>query len=90
MGIRRWLRRIERDARESADTIILLDQETGETFEAPKGAFLHVLASLGDEEPDPAIAPLLDRLGRLVVRDTGERFWLEDMTHTGRAAANEK
>jgi hypothetical protein len=75
VGIRRWLRRIERSSRESADTMVLLDTETGEQFEAPRDAFLRMLASLGDEEPEPQIAPLVDRLDRLVLRDTGERFW---------------
>ena len=87
MALRRWLRRIERDARASADTYILVDEETGEEFEAPKGAFLRVLCAT-EEEPDPAIAPLLDRLERLYYLDSGERFWLEDMTHTGKTAAN--
>jgi hypothetical protein len=80
--------RIERDARESADTTVLVDEETGEEFEVPKDAFLHVMGSFGDEEPDPEIAPLLDRLDRLVYRNTGERFWVEDMTHTGKTASN--
>ncbi len=90
MGIRRWLRRIERDARESADTTVLVDQETGEEFEVSKHVFLHVMGSFNGEEPDPEITPLLDRLDQLVYRDTGERFWLADMRHTGKAAANEK
>ena len=90
-GLRRWMRRIERDARESSDTFVLIDTQTNETFEVPRTAFLHVLASFDDEEePDPEIAPLLDRLPFLVDRDTGEPFFLEDNTHTGRAAANEK
>jgi hypothetical protein len=80
--------RIERDARKSADTTVLVDEETREEFEVPKDAFLHVIGSFDDEEPDPQIAPLLERLDRLVDRDTGEPFWLEDMTHTGKAAAN--
>jgi hypothetical protein len=88
MGIRRWLRRIERDARESADTTVLVDTETGEEFEVPKDVFLHVMGSFDDAELDPEIAPLLDRLDRLVYSSTGERFWLEDMTHTGKTAAN--
>ena len=65
-----------------------MDEETGEVFEAPRAAFLHVLASLDDEEPGPEIAPLLDRVDRLVYRDWGQRFWLTDMTHTGKTAAN--
>ncbi len=90
MGIRCWLRRIERDARESADTTVLVDEETGEEFEVPKDAFLRVMGSFGDEEPDPQIAPLLDRLDRLVYLNIGKPFWVEDMTHTGKTAANEK
>jgi hypothetical protein len=87
-GLRRWVRRIERDARGAGDTMTLVDTETNETFEVPKTAFLHVIGSFDDEEPDPETAPLLERLDRLVDRDTGEPFWLEDMTHTGKAAAN--
>lgn len=88
MGIRRWLRRIERDARESSDMTVLVDEETGEEFEVPKGAFLLAMASFGDEEPEPEMAPLLDRLDRLVYRDTSEPFFVSDMRHTGKAAAN--
>ena len=88
MGIRSWLRRIERDAREAADTTVLVDEETGEEFEVPKDAFLRVMGSFDDAEPDPQISPLLDRLDRLVYSSTGERFWLEDMTHAGKTAAN--
>jgi hypothetical protein len=89
VGIRRWLRKIERDSRESADTLILLDTQTGEEFEVPRTAFLLILAAFDEEaEVDPVVVPLLDRLDRLVIRDTGERFWLSDQTHTGRAAAN--
>jgi hypothetical protein len=67
---------------------VLLDEESGETFVVSKDAFAYVIASYADEEPAPEIAPLLDRLDRLVYFDTGERFWLEDMTPTGKAAAN--
>jgi hypothetical protein len=90
MGLRRWLRRMERDAREAVDTTVLVDGKTGEEFEVPKDAFLHVMASFGDEAPEPQIAEILDCLDRLVYRETGEPFWLEDMTHTGRTAANEE
>jgi hypothetical protein len=90
MGIRRWLRRIERDARESADTCVLLDERTGEEFEVPKDVFLHVMGAFAGDEPDPKIAQILDRLDRLVYRDSGQPFWVEDMTHTGKTAANEK
>jgi hypothetical protein len=88
--LKHTLRRIERDARESADTTVLIDTETGEAFEVSKGAFLHVMGSFGDEEPDPEIAPLLDRLDRLVYRDTGELFFVSDMRFTGKAAGSEK
>ena len=87
-SLRGWIRRAERAAKEASGTITLLDEESGETFVVPRDAFAYVIASYADEEPDPQIAPLLDRLDRLVYRDTGERFWLEDMTHTGKAAAN--
>jgi hypothetical protein len=87
-GLRRWLRRVERDSKESSDRMILLDTETGEEFSVPSNAFLLVLEVAAGGEPDPRVQPLLDRLDRLVDRDTGEPFWLEDMTHTGKAAAN--
>jgi hypothetical protein len=88
-GLRRWVRNLERTSRETDDMIVLVDVETNQTFSVPKTAFLDVLASFADEEePDPEMAPLLERLDRLVARDTGERFWLEDMTHTGKTAAN--
>ncbi len=90
MGIKRWLRRIERDARESADTTVLVDEGTGETFEVPKDAFLRVMGSFNGEEPDPEIVQILDRLDRLVYRDNGQPFFLSDMRHSGKTAANEK
>ncbi len=93
MGIRRWLRRVERDSKESADTMTLLDTETGEEFEVPRYAALYVLASSLDDEEDvyreyPWMRPLGPRLHRLVDRDSGEPFFLSDMTHTGKTAAN--
>ncbi len=89
MGIRRWLRRIERDAKESGDTMTLIDTETGEEFEVPKTAFLLVLAAFDEEaEVDPKVVPLLGRLDRLVDRDTGEPFFLSDMRWSGKTAAN--
>jgi hypothetical protein len=86
MGIRSWLRRIERDAKETSGTFVLVDTESGEEIEVSKNAFLAVLSSSLDdeEEPDPEIAPLLERLDRLVDRDTGEPFWL----YPTRTAAN--
>ena len=88
-GLRRWARNLERDARATSGSMTLVDTESGEEFSVPKDAFLLVLASFNDEaEVDPEIQPLLDRLDRLVDRDTGERFWLADMTHTGKTAAN--
>ncbi len=90
MGLRRWLRRIERDSRETADTFVLLDTETGEEFEVPKSAFLLVLAAYDEEaKVDPKVVPLLGRLDRLVDRDTGEPFFLEDMTHSGKTASQQ-
>ncbi len=73
-GLRRWLRRVEHDARESADMIVLVDGETGETFQVPHDAFMRVLCAAHGDEPDPEIAPLLDRLQRLVYTDS-EPFW---------------
>ncbi len=69
MGIRRWLRRIERDAKESADTTVLEDEE-----------------DLYREYP--WMKEILPRLDRLVHRNSGDPFFLEDMTHTGKAASN--
>jgi hypothetical protein len=74
MGLRRWLRRIEHDARASADTCCLVDEETGEEFKVPQDAFLRVMSSFGDDEPDPEIEPLLDRLQRLCYTN-GDPFW---------------
>jgi hypothetical protein len=88
MGIRRWLRKIERDSRETADMITLVDVESGEEFEMSKGALLEMFVGVldcavnDDKEPDPAIQAILpteddpDKLERLVFRDTGEHFWL--------------
>jgi hypothetical protein len=88
MGIRRWLRRIERDSKDARDTVILLDVESGEEIEAPRDVFLRILASAyHEEEPDPEIVPLLHRLDRLVFRDNGEPVFLEDMRHSGKTAA---
>jgi len=72
------VRKVERGARESSGEIVLLDEESGEQFVVSRDAFLRVLASFGDDggDLDPEVAPLLDRLDRLVVRDSGERFWL--------------
>jgi hypothetical protein len=67
---------------------VLVDTQSGEEFEVPKTVFLHVIASFDDEEPDPQIEPLLDRLDRLVDRDTGEPFFLKDMRFSGKAASN--
>jgi hypothetical protein len=88
MGIRRWLRRVERDSKESADTIWLIDTETGEEIEAPRNVFLLILEAATSEEPDPAVAPILDRLDRLVYRDNGEQVFLSDMRWSGKTAAN--
>jgi hypothetical protein len=93
MGIRRWLRRIERDSKETADTMTLLDTETGEEFKVPRYAALDVLANALVDEEDvydryPWMKPILPRLNRLVDRDSGQPFFLEDMRHTSRAAAN--
>jgi hypothetical protein len=93
MGIRRWLRRVERDSRESADTITLVDTETGEEFSVPREASLLVMANVLEDEEDlydryPWMKPILPRLNQLVHRDNGEPFFLEDMTHTGKTAAN--
>jgi hypothetical protein len=88
-GLRRWMRRVEAISKETNGRIVLLDTETNETFEVPKSAFLYVIASFDDDyEPAPEIAQLLPRLDRLVNRDTGERFWLSDQTHSGKTAAN--
>jgi hypothetical protein len=87
-GLRRWLRRIERDSRETSDTSTLLDVESGEEIEAPRNAFLLILEAATSEEPDPAVAPLLDRLDRLVHRDNGEPVFLSDMRFSGKSASN--
>jgi hypothetical protein len=90
MGIRSWLKRVERDAREAADTMWLVDVGTGEEFEVPNDMFLRIIGSFEDEEDemDPLVAKLMPRLENLYCKDNGERFWLEDMTHTGKTAAN--
>jgi hypothetical protein len=92
-GLRRWARNLERDARESVDTYVLLDTETGEEFEVPKNAGLLVIANALVDEEDlyqmyPWMEPLGPRLHRLVDRDTGDPFFLEDIRHTGKAASN--
>jgi hypothetical protein len=93
MGIRRWLRRIERDSKESADTITLLDTETHERFEVPRNAGLLVIANVLEDEEDlyheyPWMKEVLPRLNRLVDRDSGSPFFLEDMRWSGKTAAN--
>jgi hypothetical protein len=90
MGIRRWLRRIERDAKETSGTFVLVDVESGEEFEVPRYAALDVLANALVDEEDvylsyPWMKPILPRLNRPVDdRDTGEPFWL----YPTRTAAN--
>ena len=74
MGLRRWMRHLERDASETADTTILVDEEACETFSVPQDAFIRVMVAVHDGEPDPEIAPLLDRLQRLFYTN-GEPFW---------------
>jgi hypothetical protein len=71
---------------------VLVDSETGEEYEAPEDIFLRVMGALGSEEPepDPLVAEIIDRLNWLYYRESGEAFWLRDMTHTGKAAANEE
>jgi hypothetical protein len=73
-GLRRWMRRVEHDAIESADMTVLVDEETGEEFKVPHDAFLRVLCAAHGDEPDPEIAPLLDRLQRLFYTN-GDPFW---------------
>jgi len=74
------MRRIERDARESSGTYILVDEETGEEFEVPNDAFLRVLCA-DEGEPNPSIEAILPteddpyRLERLYY-DGGKPFWL--------------
>jgi hypothetical protein len=67
---------------------VLVDEDTGEEFEASKDAFLRAMGAFGDEELDPQIAPLLGRLDRLVYRESGQPFFVEDMTHSGKTASN--
>ena len=86
-------RRIARlKARAQSTRSVLVDSETGEEYEAPEDIFLRVMGSLGGEEPepDPLVAEIIDRLNWLYYRESGELFWLRDMTHTGKAAANEE
>jgi hypothetical protein len=92
-GLRRWARNLERGAKESADTMTLLDTETHETFEVPRNAGLLVIANVLKDEEDlyheyPWMKEVLPRLNQLVHRDNGSPFFLEDMTHTGKAASN--
>ena len=89
-GLRGWIRRAERAAKASSDEIVLIDERDGQTFEVPKDAFPRVLGSLMVEDPDPDVAQILDRLDHLVYRDSGARFWLEDMRWSNKAAANAK
>ena len=88
-SLRHWIRRAEKAARASSDEVVLLDEESGETFQVPRDAFPRVLGSLMVEDPDPDVAQILDRLDRLVYPD-GTRFWLEDMRWSGKTAANTK
>ena len=86
-------RRIARlKARAQATRSVLVDSETGQEYEAPEDIFLRVMGSLGGEEPepDPLVAEIIGRLNWLYYRESGEPFWLRDMTHTGKAAANEE
>ncbi len=89
------MRNLERSAKESSGTFMLLDVETGEEFEVPRDAGMLMIAHALDDEEDvydryPWMRPLGPRLHRLVVRDSGEPFFLEDMRHTGKAASNAK
>ena len=86
-------RRIARlKARAQATRSVLVDSETGQEYEAPEHIFLRVVGALGGEEPepDPLVAEIIGRLNWLYYRESGEPFWLRDMTHTGKAAANEE
>jgi hypothetical protein len=94
-GLRGWIRRAERAAKEASGEIVLVDERDRQTYHVPKDAFSLVLVATAGEEPHPAIEAILptdddpDKLERLYYAN-GEPFWLEDMTHTGKAAANEK
>jgi hypothetical protein len=93
--LRHWIRRAERAAKETSGEIVLVDERDGRTHHVPKDAFSLVLVAAVGEEPDPAIETILptdedpDKLERLYYSN-GEPFWVSDMTHTGKAAANEK
>jgi hypothetical protein len=81
VGLRRWLKRVERDSKESSGTYTLIDTETGEEFEVPRDAGMLVIAHALEDEEDvyslyPWMRPLGSRLHRLVDRDTGEPFFL--------------
>jgi hypothetical protein len=62
---------------------VLVDSKTGEEFEVPEDIFLPVMGLLMDDEPDPLVAELMPRLGRLYYKGTGEPFWLTDVGHSG-------
>jgi hypothetical protein len=96
-GLRRWARSLERDARGTSDTMTLIDERDGSTYQVPRAAFLQILGSLEPDvmnwpeeerpEPEPWMLDVLPRLQHLYFTD-GNPFWLSDQTHTGRAASN--
>jgi hypothetical protein len=97
MGIRRWLRRVERDSRETSEWVVLIDERDGSTHQVPRDAFLQILGSLEPDvmntpeeersELEPWMLEVLPRLQHLYFTD-GSPFWLSDQTHTGKAASN--
>jgi hypothetical protein len=93
VNLRGWLRKIERDSKESADTIVVVDSENGDEIEVPRNAGLYVIANALEDEEDvyreyPWMKEFLPRLDRLVLRDSGEPFFLEDLRWSGKTAWN--
>jgi hypothetical protein len=96
-GLRRWMRNLERNARETSGWMVLIDERDGSTYQVPKDAFLQLLGSLEPDvmntpeeerpEPEPWMLEVAPRLQHLY--DTnGNPFWLEDMRWSGKTAAN--
>jgi hypothetical protein len=88
VGLKDRIRRIERG--EQGDHFVLVNERTGEEFRVPRDAFLRVLGAVLEEEGVDELADMLSpHLHELVDKDTGQRFWFEDMIHSGLASKSE-
>ncbi len=88
MGLKDRIRRIEHG--EQRDHVVLVNERTGEEFRVPRDAFLRVLGAVLEEEGVDELADMLSpHLHELVDKDTGQRFWFEDMIHSGLTSKSE-